>query len=171
MKAEERKNLIKGIMAGTPFATGHQLVYRGVTDKFNVYQIPLDYLVYNPYNGRVGSVVKSYEKQSHTLDPENPDDAKIIEDFLWQSKESANKATLDNLRANGQINFGIVTSDGMIIDGNRRASLMNRIRHDKKSSQEEKDRCSFFKAVVLPDSATKRDILQPGDLLPDGRRC
>lgn len=160
MKAEDRRELLKKIQEGAPYATGHQLVYRGSTQRFNVYEIPLDYLVYNPYNGRVGSVVKSYEKQSHTLDPEKSEDAKIIEDFLWQSKESANKATLDNLRANGQINFGIVTSDGMIIDGNRRASLMNRIRRDKKSSQEEKDRCSFFKAVILPDSATKRDILQ-----------
>ena len=26
--------------------------------------------------------------------------------------------------------------------------------------QEEKDRCKFFKAVILPESATKKDILQ-----------
>lgn len=160
MKAEERREQLRKVQEGRPYATGHQLVYRGSTQRFDVYEIPLDCLVYNPYNGRVGSVVKSYEKQSHTLDPEDPADARVIEDFLWESKESANKATLENLRANGQINFGIVTSDGMIIDGNRRASLMNRIRRDKRYSQEEKDRCSYFKAVILPDSATKRDILQ-----------
>lgn len=37
---------------------------------------------------------------------------------------------------------------------------MNRIRLDKQSSQEEKDRCAFFKAVILPENATKKEILQ-----------
>lgn len=55
---------------------------------------------------------------------------------------------------NRQIKFGIVSSDGVIIDGNRRASLMNKILKDPHSIQEEKDRCKFFKAVILPESAT-----------------
>lgn len=37
---------------------------------------------------------------------------------------------------------------------------MNRIRKDIKSTQEEKDRCAFFKAVILPENATKKEILQ-----------
>lgn len=37
---------------------------------------------------------------------------------------------------------------------------MNKILKDPHSIQEEKDRCKFFKAVILPESATKKDILQ-----------
>lgn len=160
MTSEERKQHLKTIQTRTPFATGHQLLYRGTLQPFQVFEIPLEYLIYNQYNGRIGSVVKSFEKQNHTLNPENPEDITIIENFLWESKESSNSKTLESLRSTGQIKFGIVTSDGVIIDGNRRASLMNRILHDANSSTDEKNRCRYFKAIILPDSATKRDILQ-----------
>ncbi len=160
MTKEERKELLAGIQEKQPFATGYQLLYRGSLQPFNVWEIPLDALIYNQYNGRIGSVVKSFENQNHKLEPEKAEDSKIIENFLWESKISANTNTLDSLRKTGQIKFGIVTCDGLIIDGNRRASLMNRIRHSNKCTQEEKDRCAYFKAVILPDSATKKDILQ-----------
>ena len=160
MTSEERKQQLKEIQSRSAFATGHQLLYRGVLQPFAVYEIPLDILIYNQYNGRIGSVVKSFEKQNHTLNPELPEDIALIEQFLWDSKEKSNAKTLDSLRSTGQIKFGIVTSDGVIIDGNRRASLMNRIRHDSNSSVEQKQRCEYFKAVILPDTATKRDILQ-----------
>lgn len=160
MNRKERKEMLAHIKEGKPFATGYQLLYRGTLQPFDVWEIPMEALIYNQYNGRIGSVVKSFEKQSHTLDPEKSEDIELIENFLWKSKESSNRVTLESLRKTGQIKFGIVSSDGIIIDGNRRASLMNRIRKDSKSNQGEKDRCSFFKAVILPENATKREILQ-----------
>lgn len=160
MTSEERKTALKEIQEQTPFATGHQLLYRGQLQPFNVYTIDLKNLIYNQYNGRIGSVVKSYEKQNRTLDPELPEDASLIADFLWKSKEKSNSKTMESLRGTGQIKPGIVTADGIIIDGNRRASLMNRILSDPHSTQEQKDRCRYFKAVILPETATKRDILQ-----------
>ena len=160
MLQTERKEVLKNVQNGTPFATGYQLLYRGILKPFDVWEIPMEALIYNQYNGRIGSVVKSYEKQSHTLNPEQDSDIALIEKFLWDSKKDANKNTMDSLRKTGQIRFGIVSSDGVIIDGNRRASLMNKIRKDVHSTQEEKDRCNYFKAVILPENATKRDILQ-----------
>ncbi len=160
MQQKERREALINVKNGKPFATGYQLLYRGILQPFDVWEIPMDALIYNQYNGRIGSVVKSFEKQSHTLDPEYKEDIALIEKFLWESKEPANKTTLASLRNTGQIKFGIVSSDGVIIDGNRRASLMNKIRKDSKSSQEERDRCSFFKAVILPENATKKEILQ-----------
>ena len=160
MNLTERQEALKNIQSSTPFATGFQLLYRGQLSPFDVWAIPLDALIYNQYNGRIGSVVKSFEKSSHTLNPEQEEDIALIEKFLWESKENANEKTLNSLRETGQIKFGIVTSDGVIIDGNRRASLMNRIRRDPRTTQQEKDRCSFFKAVILPETATKREILQ-----------
>lgn len=158
MKLDERREILRTLQEHEPFATGFQLLYRGNLQPFKVYEIPLDALIYNQYNGRIGSVVKSFEKQSHTLDPENPEDIELIEKFLFDSKKEANAKTLESLRSTGQIKFGIVTSDGVIIDGNRRASLMNKIRRDPKSTQEQKDRCAYFKAVILPETAQKRDI-------------
>lgn len=160
MLQEQRKEILKDVQKGTPFATGYQLLYRGVLQSFNVWEIPIEALIYNQYNGRIGSAVKSYEKQNHTLNPEQESDIASIEGFLWNSKEDANKNTLESLKSTGQIKPGIVTSDGVIIDGNRRASLMNRICANSDSKQEERDRCKYFKAVILPENATKKDILQ-----------
>lgn len=160
MLQEQRKEVLKNLQKSKPFATGYQLLYRGILQTFDVWEIPMDALIYNQYNGRIGSVVKSYEKQSHTLNPEQESDIELIEKFLWDSKKDANKKTMDSLKGVGQIKYGIVSSDGVIIDGNRRASLMNKIRKDSHSTQEEKDRCKYFKAVILPENATKKDILQ-----------
>lgn len=139
--------------------TGIPITYHGKNITLNAYAIPLEYLVYNPYNGRIGSVVKSYERQNHQLDPEDPGDKKIIEKFLWDSKPEANKKTKIRLLKEHQQRHGIVTADGMIIDGNRRASLLNNIMQDESIPFNEKSHCQFFIAVILPADADKKEIL------------
>lgn len=161
MEAKVRKEALLKLMAqGNPIATGFPLRYRGENRAFDVWSIPFDYLVYNKYNGRIGSVVKSFEKQDHCIDPENEEDSKLIEKFLWDSKASANEITLNSLKNIGQQKFGIVTSDGVIIDGNRRASLMNRIKRGAEFKTSEKERVGMFKAVILPVDATREDVLR-----------
>lgn len=160
MEREQRIEILHQIQQKTPFSEGFPLLYRGERQSFKVWEIPMECLIYNQYNGRIGSVVKSYEKQNHKLNPENETDSDLIEKFLWQSKSDKNEKTMGSLKKVGQLKFGIVTSDGVIVDGNRRGSLMNRILKDPKSTQEEKDRCKFFRAVILPETATKKDILQ-----------
>lgn len=81
-------------------STGIPLRYRGETRTENVYKIPLDYLVYNKYNGRIGTDVLSFEKQNGALDAEKERDRIIIEEFLFKSKEDRNKTTMDSLQKN-----------------------------------------------------------------------
>ena len=69
MTSEERKKKISEIKKGTPIATGTILKYQGTTQKFDVYRIPLECLVYNVENGRISSLVKSYTKEHSQLDP------------------------------------------------------------------------------------------------------
>ena len=124
MTSDERKQILTEIQQKQdPYTTGVPLVFHGERKQFDVYRIPLNILTYNPYNGRIGSVVKSFERQNHISDAKNPEDIKIIENFLWKSKETANKKTLESLLNDHQQKFGIVTADGKIIDGNRRASF------------------------------------------------
>ena len=86
MNAEQRKSELKRIQeTQEPSMTGITLTYHGERRKFNAYSIPLSILTYNPYNGRIGAEVKSYERQHHVLDPDDADDVKIIEKFLWES--------------------------------------------------------------------------------------
>lgn len=161
MNAAERKAKLKEFTdrPETACRTGIPITYHGGITTLNAYAIPLEYLVYNPYNGRIGSVVKSYERQNHQLDPEDPEDKALIERFLWESKPDANKKTKDRLLKEHQQKHGIVTADGIIIDGNRRASLLNNIMADTSIPFTEKSHCQFFIAIILPEDADKKEIL------------
>lgn len=161
MNTAERKAKLKEFLDHPEKAcrTGIPITYHGKTITLNAYDIPLQYLVYNPYNGRIGSAVKSFERQHHQLNPEDPVDKNIIEKFLWNSKPEANKKTKERLLKEHQQLHGIVTADGMIIDGNRRASLLNNIMNDNNIPFSEKVHCQYFIAIILPEDADKKEIL------------
>ena len=143
--------------------TGIPLRYKGSTRTEIVWRIPLDYLIYNKYNGRIGSDVLSYETQNGELNAEVDSDRQLIEKFLYDSKKDRNKATMDSLLKIGQQRYGIVTSDGIIVDGNRRAMLLNKLYHEYQSlgySYSQVEKCKYFLAIILPDDAEERDIQQ-----------
>ena len=165
MNRDDRKSKLEEIQknGNAVVSTGISLRYKGQTIPMNVYRIPLEYLIYNKYNGRIGSAVLSYEKQNGPLNAENESDKKTIESFLYDSKEDRNKQTMDSLRKNGQQRHGIVTADGIIVDGNRRAMLLNRLFNDRENlgySYQEVEPCQYFHAIILPDDATEKDVQQ-----------
>ena len=57
MLQTDRREVLKAVQEREPFATGYQLLYRGVLKPFKVWEIPIEALIYNQYNGRIGSVV------------------------------------------------------------------------------------------------------------------
>ena len=103
-----------------------------------VYKIPLEYLVYNKYNGRILSRTKSLESQGLVIDTEQESGRKLIERLLMESNPGRNKQTLESIGKLGQEKVGIITRDGIIIDGNRRAMLLNK-----------SGKFDYFKTVVL----------------------
>lgn len=164
MNAEERKQKIREITNGNVFSSdnnGKRLRYRGEVKTFVEYEIPIELLVYNVENGRIASLVKSFEKEHSTLDPERKEDALQIARFLFDSNIPANKKTQKNIAENGQLETGIITSDGVIVDGNRRASLMLSILNDEKNhTPDQRARCKKFRTVVLPEDADEKEILR-----------
>ena len=163
MTVQERKAALANLQnpgVAMPCMTGIPLLYHGERKTFDAYEIPLDYLVYNKLNGRIGSIVKSFERQNHTLDPENEEDVRMIEKFLWDSKEEANKKTRKSLLEEHQQKYGIVTAEGIIIDGNRRASLLNSLRRDGSIAPNLKQHCNYFIAIILPIDADRKEILR-----------
>jgi hypothetical protein len=124
--------------------------YRAITyddkrDIFPVKKIPLKALLYNPYNGRIGSLTKSFLKQDFVKNEDVVQNANLIEQYLFDSSANRNEKTMASLSEKGQQDPGIVTKDGIIIDGNRRAMLLNIL--SKQSKQD-----GYFNAIVLPDT-------------------
>lgn len=122
-----------------------EVLYNNQKQQLPVHSIPLDTLIYNKYNGRIASMVKSHERQYRELDASNVEDKKVIERFLWDSNPGRNKHTLEDLER-GQLRYGIVTRDGVIIDGNRRAFLLGKI------AGQQKEPPGIFNAVILDDT-------------------
>lgn len=158
---EDRINALSDLMEKqreAPYAVKwiHYRGYGPKPTKENVYEIPLELLRYNKYNGRILSRTMSYERQFHDLDPDNPKDIEEIEGFLWESKEERNQTTLDDIKRNDQQEPGIITKDGIVIDGNRRTLMLNKL-----FRKGIKDR-STFKAIILNDELEghEKDILE-----------
>lgn len=163
MTAAERKAKIAEITGGNYFSTdgkGKRIRYCGEVKTFIEYEIPMDLIIYNVENGRIASLVKSYEREHSSFNPEKEEDAKQIAQFLYDSNDIANKKTKRNIVANGQLETGIITCDGVLVDGNRRVSLMRQIISDSSFSTSERARCEKFRAIVLPEDADKKEILR-----------
>lgn len=118
----------------------------------SVYKISLDYLIYNQYNGRILSRTKSLEASGGKIHPETEEGKKMVDDLLWSSKEDRNRQTKDSIKSNGQEEVGIITRDGIVIDGNRRVMLLNRL------TQEGIQDRNTFKTVVLPVTLEEKPI-------------
>jgi hypothetical protein len=67
---------------------------------------------------------------------------------------------MQSLLEDHQQRYGIVTADGKIIDGNRRASLLNRIWRDNTIAANIKQHTQFFEAIMLPIDADRKEILR-----------
>jgi len=112
--------------------------WEDVLKPMDVYKIPLDYLIYNKYNGRILSRTKSLESQGRQIDAETVTGKELVEKLLTESNPSRNKQTLESITKLGQEKVGIITKDGIIIDGNRRAMLLR-----------QSGKYDYFKTVVL----------------------
>jgi hypothetical protein len=125
---EVRKQKLNELAATGPSQGKQKLHYHGETQSFDVYRIDLDWLIYNRHNGRLEAEMLTWE-QEHAAAPEHYDDAlhQLIDNLLWHSNVSSNERTLDDLSENQQLRPGIVSLDGVIIDGNRRAMLLRRL--------------------------------------------
>jgi hypothetical protein len=147
MNKEQRILYLAGLVAGNKQYSSKEIWYKNSKQKLPVYQIDIQYLIYNAYNSRIGSRVKSYEKETgQKLDASVEQDEALIEKFLWESNQPSNKETLRSLDEKKQLEYGIVTKDGVIIDGNRRAMLIKKLGNDHGESP------IYFLAVILDET-------------------
>ena len=138
MNKQTRIEKIEEILKGEYIAE-EELMWQDSLQPMKVHKIPLRYLIYNKYNGRILSRTKSLESQGKKIDPETDQGKEIIEKLLWDSKPDRNQKTKKDIEKYTQKRPGIITKDGIVIDGNRRVMLLNRI-----------EKFDYFKAMVLP---------------------
>ncbi|RZK04710.1 MAG: hypothetical protein EOO43_22245, partial [Flavobacterium sp.] len=151
MNSDDRIKLIEQAVPNNEFKS---IRYKDKNNIYEVKKIPLAALLYNPYNGRIRSMVLSHESsQNKKINVEDPEDVKVIEQFLVDSANTKNEKTKESLKEIGQQEVGIITKDGVIIDGNRRACLLNILQRNGNPE-------TTFKAIVLDDTlkGNEKDI-------------
>lgn len=141
VSVEMRKSYLRDLRQADDHVTKQKLHYKGETDYHPVFKIDTRYLVYNKNNGRLESEMATWRRERDIDESTyNEEIERKIESLLWADNPGKNAKTLKSIKAIGQQKPGIVTLDGVIIDGNRRAMLLKRAKTD------------WFDAIILPDA-------------------
>ena len=158
---EEAKEKIKKIIdSNQPIKTGQTLpIRKGST--FNVYRIPLEYLAPNVLNDRIAWKIREYEaSEERKLSHDSPQDVEFVYQLIEEESPKDNERTLKDLADKGQQVDGIITNDGIIIDGNRRATLLRKLfRGAGTKFGKNLEEFRFFNAIILSEYIDEREIM------------
>ena len=126
------------------------LVIRGQKYTFNVYRIPISNLNYNVKNGRISTWMQSNKELI-----ENKTELEInslIEDAIYSENKDQMDKTMRDIEENGQMIPGVVLSNGVVIDGNRRFTCIRRLK--RFTGKIDSD---YFNAVILDEEISKNE--------------
>lgn len=112
------------------------LLINGIVKILPVYEMSLSFLKLNIFNGRFASEKRQKERElGHELDPLNPQHEVVLINLLLPPEDSKSKDLIDDLRKLGQIDPGIITEDGILIDGNRRYAALKKLNTEDPSGK------------------------------------
>lgn len=122
-----------------------KLTVDGVTSNYPVYRVRLGNLFFNDQNDRIATWISQY-KAEHGENSLSRNDLvyynDVIQEFIEKSNPEKIKQTQENIRLLNQQKYGVVLSDGRIIDGNRRFACLRNLSKDS-------DNFSYFETVIL----------------------
>lgn len=139
--------LTDGVVIGAVIKTDRatKMTVDGLTDTYPIYKVRLDYLYFNDQNDRIATWISQYQAE-HGVSSISMNDIisynDIIQGFITKSNPDKLKQTEKNIELIGQQKYGVVLTDGRIIDGNRRFSCLRNL--SKKS-----DNFNYFETVIL----------------------
>ena len=139
-------------------------------ETFDVFRIPIDYLIPNVFNDRITWKIREYEAENgRILDMNSADDVTFVYDLILKEHPADNERTKADLARNGQQVDGVITNEGVIIDGNRRATLLRALFNGEaeKYNQSVED-FRYFKAIVLPEDIDSKEVMALETMLQIG---
>lgn len=145
VSTSERRKYLENLRSKQP-KYQKRIHYKGDSVMMGVYDIDLNCLIFNQHNGRLESEMLTWQAETGAPSGEYTQEVhERIARFLWEQNASKNRQTQEDLDAKGQQLPGIVTLDGVIIDGNRRAMLLGKLEK------------AFFEGVILPDAYAENE--------------
>lgn len=168
-RLEAKAKISQHLVPEKVIKTGQTLPIRK-GDTFNVYKIPIDLLVPNVYNDRITWKIREYESENNrALNIESDSDIEYLYSLILGEHQSENERTKEDLAKNGQQVDGVITNEGIIIDGNRRATLLRELfRGDADKYKQNCEDFRYFNAIVLPEEIDKKEIMALETMLQIG---
>lgn len=115
---------------------------------------PMGLLCYNVNNGRLAMDMREWEKENgRTLDATVPEDTAIVREMLLKLDPDKTKVLKGDIRKKNQMEPGVITNDGFVINGNRRMAVLEELHNEESTGK-----WLFLDAVRLPDTITEKDI-------------
>lgn len=112
-----------------------------------VINLSLGSVLLNPRSHRIRAQMESHEQRGLLEDdPFSPAAQEVIEAVLAET--SGFQALEDNLRESGQLDPGIITHSGVLVNANTRAVALRRLRKE------------YIRVGVLPESANEREMTE-----------
>ncbi len=129
---------------------------KGKYQDLEVYRFPIDMMIFNLENTRFNVQKINDEKINGPIDPSTDNGRNRIINLLLND-ESGNithdsKKLIEDIKQNGQLDPGVISHDGAVINGNRRLACL--IHLYQKTSDE---RFKYFEAGRLPLGTNEKD--------------
>lgn len=168
-REQAKKEIAEIVSKNKPIKTGITLPVRS-GEKFNVYRIPIDLLVPNQDNDRITWRIREYESDSNRhLDIENEEDVEFLYDLIYDESKSENLNTEKDIAQKGQQVDGVITNNGIIIDGNRRVTLLRKLfKGDADKYSQNVEDFRYFNCIILPEDMQRREIMALETMLQIG---
>ena len=159
-REEAKKKISEYISQHEPIKTGEKLPIR-LGDTFNVYRIPIEYLVPNVLNDRIAWKIREFEAENgRKLSVENQADVDYVYKLIEEEHVTENERTIKDLALKGQQQHGVITNDGIIIDGNRRATLIRQLFNGKaRDFNVDVEKFRYFETIVLDEDIPPHEIM------------
>lgn len=130
-----------------------KLIVKGQAQRQPVYRMRLEDLAFNKANGRIKAEVLEKEVElGRYLDASSPEDQAIINKMLLEIRPDENEKIKEDLRKNGQLRPGIITCDGILINGNRRKAILGEL------AKAHGEKFKYMDVQILPSDINKSEL-------------
>ena len=125
-----------------------------IRKKSPVKLVPIEILRYRKDNGRIASDVLSYEKLKGTLIEKDKNAQETLKKFLDEKDSEKTSELMNSIRHSTQRVPAVITSDGFLINGNRRKLALEKLYEETKE-----EKFKWMRVVILPG---KNDVEEGG---------
>lgn len=119
------------------------------------YRFPIrELLCYNVNNGRLAMDVREWEEgNGRKLDATVSDDSETIRLMLVKLDRDKTSLLKDDIRKKNQMEPGVITHDGFVVNGNRRMAVLEELHEEEPTGK-----WQYLEAVRLPSTITEKDL-------------